>query len=129
MSTRGFTGAVDQQKVVEAMRAASERSSGEVRVHVTSEAVADAYESAVATFEKLGLTGARERNGVLLFIAPRSRKLAVVGDVGIHTRCGPAFWTELAAAVSADFRAERFTEGIVNGLTRAADLLAQHFPR
>jgi uncharacterized membrane protein len=129
VTARGFTGAVDQAKVVAAIRAAESRSTGEVRVHVTSQAVDDAHAAAVATFEKLGMTATRERNGVLLFIAPLSRKFAVIGDAGIHARCGQSFWTELAAAVGDDFKAERFTEGIVKGLTRAADLLAQHFPR
>jgi uncharacterized membrane protein len=129
VKARGFTGAVDQEKVVAAIRAAEARSTGEVRVHVTSQAVDDVQAAAITTFEKLGMTATRERNGVLLFIAPLSRKFAVIGDTGIHARCGQSFWTELAAAVSEDFRAERFTEGIVKGLTRAADLLAQHFPR
>jgi uncharacterized membrane protein len=129
VKARGFTGAVDRERVVAAIRAAESRSTGEVRVHVTSQAVDDVHAAAVATFEKLGMTATRERNGVLLFIAPLSRKFAVIGDTGIHTRCGPAFWSELAGAVAEDFRAERFTEGIVKGLTRAADILAQHFPR
>lgn len=128
MSVRGFSAAVDQAKVVAAIRATEARSTGEVRVHVTSETTDDPQKAAVATFEKLGMTKTHERNGVLLYIAPRSRRFAIVGDTAIHARCGEAFWWELAAVLSEDFRAGRFTDGIVKALTRAGDLLAEHFP-
>jgi putative membrane protein len=53
----------------------------------------------------------------------------VIGDRGIHERCGPGFWSAVAQAVSEDFHAGRFTDGIVKGVARAGDVLAQHFPR
>jgi uncharacterized membrane protein len=75
------------------------------------------------------MTATRERNGVLIYVAPASRKLAIVGDLGIHERCGAGFWRETAAAMEADFREGRFTEGIVAGVARAGLALATHFPR
>jgi uncharacterized membrane protein len=129
VSAREFSAAVDQTQVVAAIRATEGRSTGEVRVHVSSETADDAQAAAVAVFDKLGMSKTKERNGVLIYIAPRSRKFAVIGDAAIHARCGASFWSELAAAMSQDFRGGRFTEGIVKGVTRAGDLLAQHFPR
>jgi uncharacterized membrane protein len=111
MSARAFSTAVDHAQVVAAMRAAEARSTGEVRVHITSQSVEDVHAAAVAVFEKLGMTRAQERNGVLFFVAPLSRRFTVIGDKGIHARCGDVFWRELVAAVSEDFRAGRFTEG------------------
>ena len=70
-----------------------------------------------------------ERNGVLIFVAPASRTFAVVGDTGIHEKCGPAFWKDVAAAMEADFRAGRYTDGILKGVVRAGDELTAHFPR
>src|SRR5262249_22322546 len=69
------------------------------------------------------------RNGVLLFVAPRSRSFAVVGDAAIHARLGPEFWHDVAAAMEADFRGGRYTDGIVKGVARVGDALAAHFPR
>jgi uncharacterized membrane protein len=66
---------------------------------------------------------------VLLFVAPRSQRFAVVGDEGIHQKLGAAFWSSMAAAMQEDFRAGRFTEAIVKGVTRAGEALAEHFPR
>ena len=35
-------------------------------------------------FRKLGMEKTRERNGVLIFVAPRAQKFAVIGDEGVH---------------------------------------------
>jgi len=75
------------------------------------------------------MTRTRQRNGVLIFLAPRSRNFAVIGDRGVHEKCGDPFWRELAAAMGVYFQREAFTEGLVHGIERAGLLLAEHFPR
>ena len=129
MKVKSFLAAVDHDRVVNAIREAEGRSSGEIRVHVSGKTVDDAEKAAAAQFDELKMADTRERNGVLLYIAPRSQKFAVIGDSGIHARCGPEFWREVAQAVGEDFRAGHFTDGIVKGVTRAGDLLARNFPR
>ena len=129
MQAKSFLRALDHDRIVAAIREAEARSRGEVRVHVTHRAVDDARRAAARQFEKLGMTKTAERNGVLVFVAPASRTFAVVGDTGIHEKCGPAFWKDVAAAMEADFRAGRYTDGILKGIARAGDELAAHFPR
>jgi len=129
MQAKSFLRALDHDRIVAAIREAEARSRGEVRVHVTHRAVDDARRAAERQFEKLGMTKTAERNGVLVFVAPASRTFAVVGDTGIHEKCGPAFWKDVAAAMEADFRAGRYTDGILKGIVRAGDELAAHFPR
>ena len=129
MQAKSFLRALDHDRIVAAIREAEARSRGEVRVHVTHRAVDDARRAAERQFEKLGMTKTAERNGVLIFVAPASRTFAVVGDTGIHEKCGPAFWKDVAAAMEADFRAGRYTDGILKGIARAGDELAAHFPR
>jgi uncharacterized membrane protein len=129
MQTSSFIGGLDHDRIVKAIQAAESRSRGEVRVHVTGQKVADAEAAAARQFEKLAMTKTAERNGVLLFVAPLSQTFAVVGDRGIHASCGPEFWKDVAAAVEADFRAGRYTDGIVKGLERVGEALATHFPR
>ena len=91
--------------------------------------VADAVGTAQAHFVEMGMEKTRERNGVLIFVAPRSHRFAVVGDVGVHERCGESFWKELAAEMSGHFAKSEFTSGIIHGVKKAGELLAQHFPR
>jgi uncharacterized membrane protein len=129
MQTKVFLSALDHERIVAAIRQAEAGSRGEVRVHVSNRQVDDPQAAAAAVFETLGMTKTADRNGVLVYVAPRSQRFAVIGDEGIHQRLGPAFWSQMAAAMQEDFRAGRFTEAIVQGVGRAGEALARHFPR
>lgn len=120
---------LDNARVVAAIAAAERRTSGEIRVLFSRHKTDDAVAAAKRQFERLGMTATAERNGVLIFVAPRSRKFAVIGDTGVHEKCGDRFWTELAAAMSDRFKHADFTGGLVLGIERAGALLAEHFPR
>jgi uncharacterized membrane protein len=129
MQTKAFLNALEHERIVKAIAQAEACSRAEVRVHVSNQAVDDPQKAAAAQFEKLGMTRTAERNGVLIYVAPRSRKFAILGDSGIHQSCGQPFWHDVAAAMEADFRAGRFTDGIVKGVARAGEALGTHFPR
>src|SRR4029453_14703920 len=89
METSNFLDALDHDRIVKAIADAEARSRGEIRVHVSQKPVDDPQAAAARQFEALGMTKTAERNGVLLFVAPASQSFAVVGDQGIHERCGP----------------------------------------
>jgi uncharacterized membrane protein len=129
MQLADFLREVDHGRVVEAIRSAEARSRGEIRVHVSHRAVDDPQVAAAREFEKLGMTATKERNGVLIYVAPKVRRFAVIGDIGIHDKGGRDVWPRLAALLEAAFREARYTEGLVEAVAKAGDLLAQHFPR
>ena len=129
MKVKPFVRELDNERIVGAIREAEARSRGEIRVHVSTRAVDDPQKAAAAQFEKLGMTGTAERNGILIYVAPKSQTFAVIGDAGIHEKCGVPFWGELVEAVGGEFREGHFTDGLVNAITRAGDALATHFPR
>ena len=113
----GATG-IDHDRVVAAIGAAELRTSGEIRVFVSREAVDDPVAAATRQFERLGMTQTAARNGVLIFIAPASRNFAAIGDAGIHEKCGDRFWCELAAAMTTEFQRGNFTAGLELGIAR-----------
>ena len=119
----------DSDRIVAAIAAAEEKSSGEVRVHVTRRAPKNLEERAMRRFHLLGMSKTAERNGVLIYIAPRARQFRILGDAAIHEKCGASFWTEVAAAMEASFRKGDFTEGVVLGVERVGKVLGRHFPR
>ena len=129
MRLKRFLEEVDHDRVVAAIGAAEARSRGEIRVHASNRAVADAQKAAAAQFERLGMAGTAERNAVLIYVAPLSRSFAIVGDSGIHEKCGPDFWREVASVMEREFRAGKYTDGIVRGIERAGEVLARNFPR
>jgi uncharacterized membrane protein len=129
MKLRTFLKQLDHDRITAAIREAEARSRGEVRVHVTNQKVEDVEKAAARQFEQLRMTETALRNGVLVYVAPVAQRFAVIGDLGIHERCGPGFWGAVAEAMEEDFRAGRFTDGLVKGVARVGDALATHFPR
>lgn len=129
MKARSFLDRLSHQQIVEAIRDAEKKTSGEIRVFVSRKSIKEAVPAGQAHFIELGMDKTRERNGVLIFVAPRAHKFAVIGDAGVHARCGDDFWTQLAHEMSGHFRKSEFTTGIVHGVRKAGELLAQHFPR
>ena len=119
----------DSDRIVAAIAAAEEKSSGEVRVHVTRRVPKNLEERAMRRFYLLGMPKTAGRNGVLIYIAPRARQFRILGDAAIHEKCGASFWTEVAAAMEASFRKGDFTEGVVLGVERVGEVLGRHFPR
>ncbi|MFL6527951.1 MAG: TPM domain-containing protein [Chthoniobacterales bacterium] len=130
MRTHEFLDRVDHDRVVEAIKAAEGQTSGEIRVFVhRGELNEDPYVYAQSKFNKLCLHKTRERNGVLVFVAPRAQKFAVLGDEGIHAKVGDVFWQQLVEKMREHFKQEHFTEALVDGIGEVAKLLAQFFPR
>lgn len=129
MKPNDFINAIPNDKIVSAIGEAEAKTSGEIRVFVSSREVQDPVRAAEEQFLKLGMERTKSRNGVLLFVAPRSQAFAVIGDAGIHDKCGPEFWSQLAAEMTASFRAGEYADGILAGIRRAGELLAKHFPR
>jgi uncharacterized membrane protein len=70
----------------------------------------------------------QDRNGVLIYVAPSARQFAIIGDSGIHEKCGDAFWESVSAAMAAELRAGNPTAAIVHAVQMVGALLAQHFP-
>ena len=129
MRPKKFINQLPHDTLVAAIRDAEKKTSGQIRVLISHKSVADPVAAANKEFTRLGLAKLLDRNGVLIFVTPRSRKFAVIGDAGVHAKCGDSFWQELAQAMTGYFRKSEFTEGIAHGVRKAGDLLAEHFPR
>lgn len=119
---------IDHARVVAAIGEAEKRTSGEIRVVVAQAKTDDPIAAARLHFEKLGMENTIARNGVLIFVAPASRNLAVVGDSGVHSLGGDGFWQSIVATLTDHFHRGEFTEGIVHGVERVGEFLARHFP-
>ena len=120
--------AIDEQKVKDAIRRAEHRSSGEIRVSVAPLFWGSVEKAADKAFVRMGMTGTKERNGVLFFVVPARRKFVVLGDRGIHEKVGQEFWDRVAAVLSEKFREGDFTGGLVLGIEEVGEQLAAHFP-
>jgi uncharacterized membrane protein len=125
---RKFLSKLDSDRIVAAIADAEKQSSGEIRVHVTQRKPDNLEERARRRFELLGMTKTAERNGVLFYVAPNLRRFQILGDSGIHEKCGDDFWKETASGMEEHFRRGDFTEGLLHGIAKAGAILAEHFP-
>ena len=120
----------DQQKIVDAIRAAERVTSGEVKVHVEQRCPGgDAYKRAADLFARLGLTKTKDRNAVLVYVATRDRKFAILGDKGIHEEVGSAFWADAVQRMKVSFARGAFGEGISGAVQSVGQRMAAKFPR
>jgi uncharacterized membrane protein len=126
---RKFLSDDDLAAIAHAVREAEGRTSAEIRVHLDHRCKEDALQKAVVVFERLGMHRTADRHGVLIYVAVTDRKLAVIGDRGIHERVGEGYWRRVVAAVTDHFRNERPREGFVHAVGDVGEMLARHFPR
>ena len=130
MRTHNFLRRLDHNRVTQAIKKAEGRTSGQIRVFIQrGKFEDDALPRAERRFLQLGMQKTRDRNAVLIFVAPRAHKYAVVGDVGVHEKCGKEFWTKLVGEMRAHFKNEDFNRAITLAINEIGKLLATHFPR
>ncbi|HMB95091.1 MAG TPA: TPM domain-containing protein, partial [Tepidisphaeraceae bacterium] len=129
MKPKQFIDQLDDDAVVAAIKDAEAKTSGEIRVFVSHRNVADPLAAAQKHFLRLKMDRTHDRNAVLIFVAPKSHQFAIIGDAAVHAKCGEAFWSQAAAAMSDHFKRSAWSEGIIHVIRKVGDLLAQHFPR
>lgn len=121
-----FIKSVDRDQIVAAIADAETRTTGRIRVFISHHKTADPVRSAGYIFAKLKLNQAR--NAVLIFIAPVSHKFAVIGDTGVHAKCGDEFWRGVVETMEAGLKRGDFTDALVHGVQKIGSVLAEHFP-
>lgn len=127
-AVRTFLSAGERERITAAIRDAESKTSGEIVVHMVDRTQHMPTIEAKKAFEKIGMTRTRERNGVLFFVAIRDRKLAVIGDKGIHQHVSADFWADVVKTVEVHFADSRFADGLTEGIAKVGNELARHFP-
>ncbi len=119
----------ENETIVNAIRAAEKRTSGEIRVFIESRcSFVDPVDRAVEVFFGLKMDKTEDRNGVVLYIAMKDHQLAVFGDKGIHEKVGTEFWNKEVNKMLSSFSRENYTDGIVQIVTEIGDALVSNFP-
>ena len=129
MHPKKFLSYLEDRKIIQAIAEAEHKTSGQIRVYISQKHVTDVVSEAKVHFLRLGMEKTRARNAVLLYLAPRSRNFAVVGDVAVHEKCGDTFWQDIALDMEQALRQQKYTEAIVIAVQRVGAALAAHFPR
>ena len=130
MRTHNFLRRLDHNRIVQAIRKAEGKSSGQIRVFIQRwKFDGDALPRAQRKFVQMGMQQTRDRNAVLIFVAPRAHKYALVGDVGLHEKCGDEFWQKLVTDMRGHFKNQDFNRAIILAISEVGKVLTSHFPR
>ncbi len=127
-SAKRFFTKEEQEKILNAILNAEMDTSGEIRVHIETTLKGDVLDRAAFLFKKLKMDRTELRNGVLFYLAVKSRKFAIVGDVGINKEVPENFWNDIKEKMAEYFKQNKFTEGLVYGISETGKHLKKHFP-
>jgi len=130
MRTKEFLGKLEHDRVLAAIRDAEAKTSAEIRVYIQRGKLNDdPLIAAQKKFHKFGMHRTDHRASVLIFVAPRAHKFAVVGDETIHQKCGEEFWQRVVNRMRDHFRNERFNDALVDAIHDIGAALANHLPK
>ena len=118
----------DKNRILEAIQDAEKQTSGEIRVHADTKCSGDPVQSAIAQFERLKMHETKDRNGVLIYIATRDRKLAIIGDQHINEKVSSDYWETTKNQLIAAFKKGEYVTGITEAIADVGKKLKVHFP-
>lgn len=119
----------ESDNIVAAIGVVEAQSSAEVRVHIESTCSGDPLQQAVKVFYNLKMQNTADRNGVLIYVALKSKKCAIVGDTGINEVVERDFWDKCTEKMIQCFKEGNYADGIITALKMSSERLSAHFPR
>ncbi len=127
-SARNFLSDAEKDRVVEAVRQAEAGTTGEIRIHLENHCRGDAVQRAIAVFHELKMDRTRFRNGILIYIAVKDRKFAIIGDEAVNRETDADYWERLSQGLQDRFAAQDFAGGLIALVGETGRVLQQYFP-
>jgi uncharacterized membrane protein len=123
-----FLSKEEEAEVVEAIRLAEKNTSGEIRVHIEKETSIAPIDRAVVVFNELKMDNTKDRNGVIIYVAVKSKQFAIYGDKGINEKVTDDFWNCTKDIMLTHFKNGNNKQALVDGIHNAGEQLQKHFP-
>lgn len=128
MPAREFLTEEEEQQIITAIKDAEEFTTGEIRVHIEFNCKKDPLERARAIFHELEMDQTEARNGVILYIATKARKVAIFGDEGISSQVEDDFWQDEVDKLISEFKQNNFEQGIEAVVGDIGEKLKTYYP-
>ena len=123
-----FLTSEEEAEIVKSISLAEKNTSGEIRVHIEDHTEKPPLERAQEVFHFLGMDKTSLRNGVLFYVGVADHAFAIIGDEGIDKVVENDFWDCTRDTVIANFKENKYKEGLVAGILKAGERLEQYFP-
>ena len=128
ITAKDFFSGEEQEHIKQAIMHAELDTSGQIRVHIENSCKGEVLDRAAYVFHKLGMTKTKHRNGVLIYLAVRDRKFAIIGDHAINKVVPPDFWDSVKLGMLEYFQKGEYSTGLVYAATEVGKHLKQYFP-
>lgn len=124
-----FLSVSEREKILNAIKQAEMKTSGEVRVFIESRCrFVDPLDRAAELFWNLKMDQTADHNGVLVYVAVKDHQMAVLGDEGIHKKVGNDFWNAEVQKMRRHFQEDHYMEALVHVVNDIGHALHEHFP-
>jgi len=123
-----FLTKAEEQEIVEAIGKAEKNTSGEIRVHIEKQTSIAPIERAVEVFHQLQMEQTQDRNGVIIYVAVKSKQFAIYGDKGINEKVPSDFWDTTKDTIISHFKKGNFKQGLIDGILKAGEQMQKYFP-
>lgn len=127
-SAKNFFSEEEKTLIIDAIQKAEKSTSGEIRIHLENFCFGNEVKRAQRVFTNLKMHQTKERNGVLIYLAIKSKKVAVIGDEGIHQKLGDKYWQDLVQQLIAKLKANKKAEGLAESILECGRQLSTFFP-
>ncbi|MGB0165834.1 MAG: TPM domain-containing protein [Luteibaculum sp.] len=118
----------EKKKILEAIRYAESKTSGEIRLHLEDFCKEDVLDHAAFLFQKLKMHETKHRNGVLFYVSVQDKQFAILGDRGINEAVPDDFWQSVKTTVLQEFVLGNYAGGLQKGIELAGEKLRKFFP-
>ena len=118
----------EDHRIVKAIKQAEKNTSGEIKVHIENHCKGNVEERSLFVFNRLKLNKTKLRNGVLIYLAVKDHKFAILGDEGINKVVEDGFWNDVKDLMQSRFKENRFADGLEEGIMRCGEKLKNFFP-
>lgn len=126
---KSFFNDAEKQAIVKAIADAELMTSGEIRVHIEPRCKNEnVLDRAVEVFHQLKMDATAQHNGVLIYLAYKDHRFAILGDKGINAVVPADFWDATKEVMQEHFARKEFFQGIVFAIKEAGFHLQHYFP-
>lgn len=128
MTAKNFFSKEEQARIVNAIKEAENKTSGEIRVHIEDHCKEEVLDRSTFLFSKMNMHKTELRNGVLIYLAVKDKKFCILGDAGINEKVDADFWDKITESTISHFKEGDFTGGLSTAISTCGENLVAHFP-
>lgn len=127
-SAQKFFSEQEQEELVKTIKDLELKTTAEMRIHPENYCLSEPLNRAAELFEELGMSETAEKNGVLLYIAVKDHKFAIIGDSGIDQKVSNDFWQNVAHELTEAFKRNDFFGGTRSAISQVGKELSRFYP-